>query len=76
MHLTNNPDERHLAEAESANAETAGAPDGELITREMLDAGRDVIERCWVSFTGPTGFLLWDEVLRKVFLAMKEARPR
>jgi hypothetical protein len=43
------------------------------ITAKMIEAGRDEIERVWGDFVGPRGFLLWDSVLRRVFLAMMKA---
>ena len=56
--------------AESAEA---GAPKIE-ITPAMIEAGREVISAQWIDFVGSSGFRLWDEVLRGVFLAMWEAR--
>jgi hypothetical protein len=44
------------------------------VTKEMIEAGRNEIESVWSEFTGARGFLLWDEVLVSVFLAMKEAQ--
>lgn len=46
------------------------------ITPAMVAAGRDVIASRWMDFTGPHGALLWDEVMRGVFQAMLESRPK
>ena len=55
--------------------ELTGAPAKEIeVTPEMIKAGREIISSKWIEFTGPTGFLLWDEVLSAAFLAMMEAR--
>jgi hypothetical protein len=46
------------------------------VTPEMIEAGRDVISRVWLDFTGPMGELLWDSVLSRAYLAMTEARTK
>ena len=46
------------------------------ITPEMIEAGRAEISRVWIDFTGPEGESLWDSTLSRVYLAMREARPR
>lgn len=43
------------------------------VTREMIEAGRHEIEIRWTDFVGDSGFLLWDEVMCAVFLAMMKA---
>lgn len=45
------------------------------VTPAMIEAGRRVISAVWLDFTGPSGHVLWDEVLTKVFRAMSGARP-
>jgi hypothetical protein len=37
----------------------------------MIEAGRDVIERHWTEFVGPSGFRIWETVLSEVWGAMK-----
>jgi hypothetical protein len=46
------------------------------VTTAMIEAGKRPIEERWLEFTGPEGGLLWDEVLREVFLAMWGARHK
>lgn len=46
------------------------------ITPEMIEAGRDVIASVWTEFTGPSGGLLWGEVLSQVYRAMSEAQRK
>jgi hypothetical protein len=59
----------------AAEKSAAGAPEAEIeVTPEMIAAGKDAISRRWIDFVGPTGFLLWDEVMTDVFLAMSAAR--
>jgi hypothetical protein len=76
MHLTNNLDRSNNDLVSTVHADEAGAPDKIEVTSEMINAGRDVVERRWIDFTGERGFLLWDEVLSDVFLAMMEHTPR
>lgn len=61
----------------AAEKSATGAPEDEIeITPAMIEAGKEVVCRVWVDFTGPRGFLLWDEVLSGTFRAMTEARHR
>ena len=77
MHLTNNDPKRHDFAVASDDSKAAGAlGSDEIVTREMLDAGRDPISKRWLDFSGPEGFRLWDEALRETYLAMRAARPR
>ena len=51
------------------------AHDAVEITPEMIEAGKEAISVRWADFVGDTGYELWDEVLREVFLAMSAAQP-
>ncbi|MGJ0427190.1 hypothetical protein [Methylocystis sp.] len=46
------------------------------VTPEMIEAGREVIASRWMEFIGLGGSSEWAEVLRLVFLAMMEVRPK
>ena len=60
-------------QSEAENLGNSESPEAE-VTPAMVAAGRDVIESCWVEFTGVSGPHLWDRVLRGVWQAMSAAR--
>jgi hypothetical protein len=54
---------------------TAEIPSEIVVTPQMIEAGREAISIRWMEFVGVSGYELWDEVLREVFVAMSAARP-
>jgi hypothetical protein len=62
-----------------ANVTTELEPNDEIevkVTPEMIEAGREAIEKQWIEFTNLHGFRLWDKVLTETFRAMTAAQVR